>query len=185
MEKKNWDGSAQKITDRIRGPGTTPITLRVNGELYEAAVEPRTTLLDVLRDQLCLTGTKKVCDNGECGGCTVLLNGQPVYSCLTLAIECEGSEVVTIEGLSREGKLHPIQQAFIDEDGYQCGFCTPGQVLSIKALLDKTPNPSLEEIKRAVSGNLCRCGAYPKIFRAARTAADYVRAETGKGAENG
>lgn len=160
-----------------RGPGKTPIQLNVNGELYEVSVEPRRTLLDVLRKDLGLTGTKKGCDEGTCGSCTVLLDGKPVYSCLTLAIECEGHEIETIENLSRDGKLHPIQQAFIENDALQCGFCTPGQILSIKALLDSMPNPTLNDVKRAVSGNLCRCGAYPKIVPAALKATQHQKRE--------
>lgn len=155
----------------IRGPGKVPIRLSVNGLGYDLVVEPRRTLLDALRDDLGLTGTKKVCDSGTCGACTVILNGKTVYSCLTLAIECEGKDILTIEGLSENGRLHPIQEAFIEHDGFQCGFCTPGQILSVKVLLDRTPNPTPEQVKRAVSGNLCRCGAYPKIVRAGLAAA--------------
>src|SRR3990172_10943153 len=119
-----------------RGPGKTPVSLKVNHGLHTIFVEPRRTLLDALRKDLGLIGTKKACDEGTCGACTVLLNGKPVYACMALAIECEGKSIVTIEGLEKNGKLHPIQQAFIEEDALQCGFCTPGQVLSVKALLD-------------------------------------------------
>lgn len=158
-----------------RGPGKTAVELRVNGERHEISIEPRRTLLDALRKDLGLTGTKKSCDEGTCGSCTVLFDGRPVYSCLTLAIECEGHEIETIESLSREGQLHPIQQAFIEKDAFQCGFCTPGQVLSIKALLDINPNPTPDDVKRTVSGNLCRCGAYPKIVQAALKAAESLK----------
>ena len=160
-----------------KGSEKTQISLLVNGMRHQVFVEPRDTLLDVLRKDLGLTGTKKGCDEGTCGACTVLLDGKAIYSCITLAIECEGSALETIENLSHGDDLHPVQKAFIEHDGFQCGFCTPGQILSIKALLDQTPQPSEEDIKRAVSGNICRCGAYPKIFRAARKAAEYAKGE--------
>lgn len=152
-------------------PDKVKVILQVNGDRHEVYIEPRQTLLDTLRQDLGLTGTKKGCDEGTCGACTVLLDGQAIYSCLTLAVECEGQAVETIEALSKEGTLHRIQQAFIDQDGYQCGFCTPGQIMSVKALLDKKADPSADEVKRAVSGNLCRCGAYPNIVEAALAAA--------------
>ena len=157
-----------------KGLEKTQISLLVNGKRHQVFVEPRDTLLDVLRKDLGLTGTKKGCDEGTCGACTVILDGKAVYACIPLAIECEGSAIETIENLSRGGELHPVQKAFIDHDGFQCGFCTPGQILSIKALLDHTPNPSEQDIKRAVSGNICRCGAYPKIIQAAMTAAKEI-----------
>ncbi len=161
-----------------RGPEKTLIKLRINDELHEISVEPRRTLLDALRKDLGLTGTKKGCDEGTCGACTVLLDGKPIYACLALAIECEEHSIETIENLSKDGKLHPIQQAFIECDALQCGFCTPGQILSIKALLDSTPNPTPDDIKRAVSGNLCRCGAYLNVLRAALRAAERLRAKS-------
>ncbi len=164
----------------LHGPGKIPVTLRINGVDYPTDVEPRAFLLDVLRDELALTGTKKVCDNGECGACTVIIDDKLVYSCLTLAIECEGKEIRTIEGLATDGVPHPVQKAFIKEDGYQCGFCTPGQVLAVTYLLEHNPDPTLDEVKRGVSGNLCRCGAYPKIFKSALTAAKEM-----KGGRNG
>ncbi|MBN1686267.1 MAG: (2Fe-2S)-binding protein [Spirochaetales bacterium] len=151
------------------------MALRVNGVDYRIDIEPRAFLLDVLRDELSLTGTKKVCDNGQCGACSVIIDDKLVYSCLTLAIECEGKEIRTIEGLSAGGQSDPVQQAFIQEDGYQCGFCTPGQVMAVTHLLEHNPEPTLDEVKRGVSGNLCRCGAYPKIFEAALAAADLKR----------
>ena len=159
---------AQVVT---QGPDKVRVILQVNGDQHEVFIEPRQTLLDTLRKHLGLTGAKKGCDEGTCGACTVLLNGKAIYSCLTLAVECEGQSIETIEALSKDGRLHPIQQAFIDKDGYQCGFCTPGQILALKALLDQKSDPSADEIKRAVSGNLCRCGAYPKIVEAALAAA--------------
>ena len=158
-----------------RGPGKTPVKLTVNGREQEVLVEPRRTLLDVLRKDLGLRGTKKGCDEGTCGACTVLVDGRPVYSCMALAIEYEGKSIETVEGLETEGKLHPIQQAFIEEDGFQCGFCTPGQVLAAKALLDKNSHPTLEQVKDAMAGNLCRCGAYPKILKATLHAAERLR----------
>lgn len=155
-----------------RGPGKVAIRLMVNGAEHVLAVQPRRTLLEVLRDNLHLTGTKIGCGMGDCGACTVLLDGKPVYSCLTLALECEGRRIETIEGLEQEGKLHPVQEAFLETDAFQCGFCTPGQILAVKGLLDDNVSPALEEVKRAVSGNLCRCGAYPNIFRAALLASE-------------
>ena len=147
------------------------VVLNVNGSEHALAVEPRRTLLDALRDDLALTGTKKVCDMGDCGACTVLLEGRAVYSCLLLAIDCTGRPITTIEGLGG-ARLDPVQEAFIQADAFQCGFCTPGQILSLRALLDRTPQPSDEEILRAVTGNLCRCGAYVNILRAGRLAAE-------------
>jgi carbon-monoxide dehydrogenase small subunit len=147
------------------------IELNINGEVYELAVEPRTTLVKVLREDLGLTGTKHSCDTGDCGACTVLINGRPFASCLTLAIEAQGKEILTIEGLEKGGKLHPLQQAFVDYFAVQCGFCTPGMILSAKALLDKNPRPTEEEVREAVSGNLCRCTGYVKIIEAIMAAA--------------
>jgi aerobic-type carbon monoxide dehydrogenase small subunit (CoxS/CutS family) len=166
--------SAQSLRMRPNpfGPGKVPVHLRINGQSYQLLVESRRTLLDVLRLDLGLTGTKKGCDQGECGACTVLVDGQTAYSCLMLAIECQDREIVTIEGIMDGDQLHPIQKAFIEHDGYQCGFCTPGQVLAVKALLDEVPHPSEEQVKQAISGNLCRCGAYPKIIRAVMAAAE-------------
>jgi aerobic-type carbon monoxide dehydrogenase small subunit (CoxS/CutS family) len=149
-----------------------PVTLHVNGAEHALAPEPRRTLLDTLRHDLQLTGTKKVCDMGDCGACTILVDGRAMYACLLLAVDCQGRRITTIEGLTRDGQLDPVQQAFIEADAFQCGFCTPGQVMSLRALLNETPAPSDEEIRRAVSGNLCRCGAYVNILRAGRMAAD-------------
>jgi aerobic-type carbon monoxide dehydrogenase small subunit (CoxS/CutS family) len=165
----------KKLKIATRGPGKTAMKLIVNNEAHNVFVEPRRTLLDALRKDLGLTGTKKACDEGTCGACTVLLDGQPIYACMALAIECDGRSVETIEGLAQEGKLHPIQRAFIAEDALQCGFCTPGQIMSVKALLDVNSGPTLADVKRALSGNLCRCGAYPKIFKAALRAAELLR----------
>jgi len=149
-----------------RGPNAVDLSLTVNGRIAAAHVPPHRSLLDLLRDSLGLTGTKKVCNEGDCGACTVLVDGRAVYSCITLAIACEGRAVETIEGISTEGKLHPVQEAFIAHDAYQCGFCTPGQIMSIVGLLRTNGRPSEDDVKRAVAGNLCRCGAYTNIVKA-------------------
>src|SRR3990172_4239252 len=165
-------GQAQpQVGGEIRGQPRGALKLRVNGRASRLSVEPGWTLLDVLRNQLDLTGTKRVCDRGECGACTVLRDGQPIYSCLTLAIEAEGHDIQTIESLSADGRLHPLQEAFVKHDALQCGFCTPGMVMALKVLLDRNPNPSLDDIKDGLAGNLCKCGTYPKIFRAVQDAA--------------
>lgn len=156
---------------QVVGPGATAVSFEVNGHLAAVHVPPHRTLLDALRDELGLTGAKKVCDEGTCGACTVLLDGRPVYSCMTLAVACEGRSVETVEGLARDGELHPVQRAFIAKDAFQCGFCTPGQVMSVVALLRERQAPTPDEVRRAVSGNLCRCGAYPNIVAAALAAA--------------
>ena len=142
------------------------IELNVNGESYEVAVEPRMTLLEVLRDVLGLTGTKNGCSIGNCGSCTVLMDGKPVVSCLLLAMEAQDKDILTIEGLAKDGDLHALQQAFIDHGALQCGFCTPGMLLSAKALLDENPNPTEDEVKEAISGNLCRCTGYTDAVNA-------------------
>ena len=142
------------------------IKLRVNGEERQFEAEVGLTLLEALRDKLGLISVKLGCGTGGCGACTVILNGMPVNSCITLAAEVDGAEVTTVEGLMMNGGLHPLQQAFVENDALQCGFCTPGMLMAAKALLDERPNPSMEEIKEALSGNLCRCGCYPRIIRA-------------------
>jgi xanthine dehydrogenase YagT iron-sulfur-binding subunit len=151
------------------------IALTVNGRKVSLEVAANETLLDVLRDRLDLTGAKKVCDRGECGGCTVHLDGTPVYACMVLAIRSDGRTVRTIEGLAEGDKLHPVQEAFIEKDGYQCGYCTPGFIMASAAFLEKTPAPSLDEIKQALSGNLCRCGNYAKIYGAVDAAAKKLK----------
>lgn len=145
--------------------------LIVNGKKREVSPGPIESLAETLRDRLQLTGTKVSCGRGECGSCTVLLNGRTVYSCLTITNACEGASVTTIEGLAAPGSLHPMQRAFIDHDAVQCGFCTPGQVLAAVALLEETPVPDESQIRRAMSGNLCRCGTYPRILAAIRSVA--------------
>ena len=147
------------------------LRFRVNGDPVEVGVRDRETLLEVLRGRLGLTGTKQGCDVGDCGSCTVLLDGEPVLSCLTLAADVEGREVLTIEGLARGDELHPLQQAFLDAGAVQCGYCTPGMILTAKALLDRNPRPSRGEIRAALSGNLCRCTGYRKIVDAVELAA--------------
>jgi len=163
---------------------TQQISLNVNGVERVLPLSARHTLLDALRDELQLTGAKKGCDMGDCGACTVLVEGRAVYACLILAVDCEGRSITTIEGLSSGGELDPVQRAFIEADAFQCGFCTPGQIMSVKALLDATPSPSDEEIVLALSGNLCRCGAYQNILRAVRMAARLVRNEHATGNTN-
>jgi carbon-monoxide dehydrogenase small subunit len=140
------------------------VTLRVNGEEHQALIEPNRLLLHLLRDDLRLTGTKEGCSIGVCGACSVIVDGRLVSSCLTLAVGCNGKEITTIEGLVKDGKLHPLQQAFIEYGGFQCGICTPGQIMAAKALLDENPQPTEEEVKEWMSGNLCRCTGYYKIF---------------------
>ena len=154
----------------FRGPDAVDISLEVNGRAATAHLTPQRSLLELLRGPLGLTGTKLVCNAGTCGACTVLVDDRPVYSCITLAIACEGKHVETIEGISKDGALHPVQEAFIDHDAYQCGFCTPGQVMSIVALLRAKSRPTEDEMRRAVTGNLCRCGAYVNIVKAGMSA---------------
>ena len=158
------------------------IRTTVNGVTHELTVEPRKTLLAMLRDQLHLTGTKEGCSTGDCGACTVLMDGQPVTSCLVLGVEADGREIVTIEGLATDGKLHPIQDALVELGGLQCGFCTPGMVMSAVALLAANPNPTEQEIREAIAGNLCRCTGYGKIIAAIQKAAKAMRKPAKKAA---
>ena len=148
------------------------VHLNVNGRTYDLAVASHRSLLDVLRDDLDLTGAKRGCDRGECGSCTVLLDGKPVYACITLVGQVRGRQVLTVEALTQDGRLDPVQQAFLDEDGGQCGYCTPGFLMSARALLDANPTPSDADIREALSGNLCRCNAYGRILQSVRTAAN-------------
>lgn len=150
----------------MKKPAKRLISLKINGQEYEVAVHPNRTLLELLREDLMLTGTKQGCDDGACGACTVLLDGSPVRSCLLLAVEAENRQVTTIEGLAETEKLHPVQQAFVDHGAIQCGYCSPGMILTAKALLDKNPAPSEQDIKLAISGNFCRCTGYNKIVTA-------------------
>ncbi len=142
------------------------IALKINGDVHEVAIDPRRTLVEVLRDDLDMTGTKESCGDGDCGACTVIMDGKPVNACLTLALEAQGKDILTIEGVAQNGKLHPLQQAFIDHFAVQCGFCTPGMILSAKALLDKNPHPTELEVRKGIAGNLCRCTGYTKIVEA-------------------
>jgi xanthine dehydrogenase YagT iron-sulfur-binding subunit len=151
---------------------TATINLRINGSSRKVMVEPRWSLLYVLREVLGLTGTKIGCDRGECGACTVLIDGRPRYACMTLAVEAQGREITTLEGLMDGEKLGPVQQAFVEEDAFQCGFCTPGQIMAVEGLLRRNPNPTMEQIRHGLSGNLCRCAAYRHIFNAAAKAAE-------------
>jgi len=155
----------------LQGVASHNVTLQINGAEQVLELEPRRTLLDVLRIELGLTGAKRSCDMGNCGACTVLVDGHASYSCLLLAVDCPGRAITTIEGLAPQGALHRVQQAFVEADALQCGYCTPGQIMSLCGLLNENPSPSGDEILRAVSGNLCRCGAYRNIVRAGRIAA--------------
>ena len=157
------------------GPGKVPVTLNVNGKKLNAQLEPRVTLLDALRDQWELTGAKRVCDRGTCGACTVLMDGKTVYACSVLAIDAQNRQIITVEGLGEPGRLHPIQQAFVDNDAQQCGFCTPGFVLAMKALLDQHPNPTPEQVKQGLGGNFCRCGTYVGMRAALAQAAKTMK----------
>jgi xanthine dehydrogenase YagT iron-sulfur-binding subunit len=178
-------GAAAAATLRPRGAegaATTmpagelvPVKLVVNGLTHRLLVEPRWTLSFVLREKLALSGTKVGCERGECGACTVLIDGVARYSCLTLALEAEGHEITTVEGLVRDGQLSPVQQAFWDEDAYQCGYCTPGQIMAAEGLLRANPDPGFDEIRHGMAGNLCRCGAYGHIFKAVAKAAQSRR----------
>jgi xanthine dehydrogenase YagT iron-sulfur-binding subunit len=159
-----------KGTETLTSPAPITITLRVNGEDQKLTVAPWTTLLDALRDRLNLTGTKKGCDHGQCGACTVLIEGRRINSCLTLAVMKDGAQVTTIEGLAKNGALHPLQQAFIDHDAFQCGYCTPGQICSAAGLIAEGKAKTADEIRELMSGNICRCGAYPNILAAIQQA---------------
>ncbi len=172
-----------RVGSADQGPGALPVTLKVNGETLRMRLEPRVTLLDALRDHtrvdiheyVDLTGAKRVCDRGSCGACTVLLDGKTVYACSVLAIEAQGHEITTIEGVEKDGKPHPVQEEFVETDGLQCGFCTPGFVMSCAALLTENASPSDEEIRRALDGNICRCGTQPRVVEAVQRAAERVR----------
>jgi xanthine dehydrogenase YagT iron-sulfur-binding subunit len=159
----------------MRAGQASKVSLRINGETHVVLAEPRWTLLYVLREVIGLTGAKPGCERGECGACTVLIDGVPRYACLTLAVEAQGTEVTTLEGLMDGETLGPVQQAFAEADAFQCGYCTSGQIMAVEGLLRANPNPSAEEIRRGASGNLCRCGAYKHIFEAARRAAELKR----------
>ncbi len=172
--------SAAEHAPEVITPGEmSKVTLQINSRRHRLLIEPRWSLLYVIRERLGLTGTKVGCERGECGACTVLINGQPRYACLILAAEAEGTEVTTLEGLMKGEDLGPVQQAFLENDAFQCGYCTPGQIMAAEGLLRANPDPSVEEIRRGMSGNLCRCGTYPNIFKAVHRAAELKRAKGG------
>lgn len=154
---------AAGVPVKVHGPGKVPVELTIDGQKHKLQVEPRVTLLDAMRDQLDITGAKRVCDRGECGACTVLLDGKAVYACSVLAIEAQGKPITTVASLMQGDDLHPIQKAFVENDASQCGFCTPGFVVATKAFLDKHPDPTEEDLRRGLSGNYCRCGTYHGI----------------------
>jgi aerobic-type carbon monoxide dehydrogenase small subunit (CoxS/CutS family) len=157
------------------GPGAVAMKLNVNGRDVTVQAEPRTTLANVLRNELDLTGTKIVCDRGSCGGCTVMADGKAVYSCMMLAADAVGKKIRTVEGLANGGDLDPVQAAFVEKDALMCGFCTPGFVVSVRSLLNTNKNPTLDDVKAACAGNICRCGTYPRVFEAALAAAERMR----------
>lgn len=157
--------------EKVVGPGAVPVALKVNGETLKLQLEPRVTLLDALRNYSSLTGAKEGCDRASCGACTVMLDDVPIYSCQKLAIEAQGHSIATVEGLAANGKLSKVQQAFLEKDALMCGYCTPGFVMSVTALLKKNPRPTVDEIKHACAGNICRCGTHPRIIEAALQAA--------------
>ena len=166
-----FDPKIATTTSEELGPDAVRIAMKINGRTREIICEPRTTLSTALRDHLGLTGTKVVCDRGSCSACTVWLDGKPVNSCMTLALDVGEREITTIEGIAEDGELHPVQQAFIDHDATQCGYCTPGMVMSCVHLVENNPNPNLDDVKAATRGNLCRCGTYPHVFKATLDAA--------------
>jgi len=168
---------AQANAEKVHGPGAVPVTLRINGKEVVLHLEPRVTLLDALRNYSNHTGAKEVCDRGTCGACTVLLDDIPIYSCMKLAIDSQGRGITTVEGIAQSGRLSSLQQSFVDADALMCGYCTPGFVMSLTALLKRNPKPSLEEIGEACEGNLCRCGTYPRVMAAAQRAAGIQPAE--------
>jgi aerobic-type carbon monoxide dehydrogenase small subunit (CoxS/CutS family) len=165
------EAQARTAETKVIGPGPVEISLNINGQTKSVKIEPRDTLAHVLRDKLDMTGTKVVCDRGACSACTVYLNGTPVCSCMTLAIDVGNRPVKTIEGLAKGDQLHPVQEAFVEHDALQCGFCTSGMIMSCAALLERNPNPTEQDVRHAVRGNLCRCGTYPKVFEATLAAA--------------
>jgi aerobic-type carbon monoxide dehydrogenase small subunit (CoxS/CutS family) len=166
IETANALAREAKDINKVQGPEALPVKLHINGREHAVAIEPRDTLAQTLRDNIGLTGTKVVCDRGSCSACTVWIDKTPALACMTLSIDTAGRQITTIEGLSHGDTMHPVQAAFVKHDAMQCGFCTPGMVMSCAALLERNPNPNLSDVKHAVSGNLCRCGTYPKVFAA-------------------
>jgi xanthine dehydrogenase YagT iron-sulfur-binding subunit len=169
------DTAEAQTAAAVVGPDAAPLTLTINGQNRTVTVEPRTTLLDAMRQQLDLTGAKRVCDRGSCGACTVMLDKRTAYACSVLAVDAEGAEIRTIEGLTQGTVLHPVQQAIFEKDGTMCGFCTPGFVMSTVALLEKTPNPTAAQARKALDGNICRCGTYVRLLEAALSVKGGVR----------
>ena len=160
---------------KVAGPGEVPITLQINGKPYRTSVEPRSTLLDTLRHRLDITAAKRVCDRGTCGACTVIMDGKVVYACTVLAIDAQGRQIQTLEGLSQNGRPHPVSVAFTNNDAQQCGYCTPGFVVAAKGFLDRNPNPTYEQVKQGLGGNLCRCGTYVGVRKAVLDAAKEMK----------
>jgi xanthine dehydrogenase YagT iron-sulfur-binding subunit len=167
--------AAPQAGSQSLGPGAVPITLKINGKSHNLTLEPRVTLLDALRNHLDLTGAKKVCDRATCGACTVMVSGKVVYGCSVLAIDAQGKDIQTIEGLSTGTRLHPVSQAFVNHDGQQCGYCTPGFVMAAKGFLDRNPNPTYDQVKQGLGGNLCRCGTYVGVRQAVLEAAKEMK----------
>ena len=170
------EAEAQSPSARAVGPGEVPVQLMVNGKRLDLRIEPRVTLLDAIRDRGDMTGLKRVCDRGACGACTMIVDGRTVYSCSTLAIDVQGKQIRTVEGLASGPTLHPVQQAFCDVDALMCGFCTPGFVMATVALLEKTPNPTAEQARKGLDGNICRCGTFTRIMEATMKAKGVTRA---------
>jgi len=178
--ERNAEAAPAAAGAAVAGPGAVPITLTINGKPVNLTVEPRVTLIDALRDYVDLTGAKRVCDRGTCGACTVLMNGKSVYSCSVLAIDAQSKSIETIEGMTSPEKMHPVSQAFWENDAQQCGYCTSGFVVACKGFLDENPNPTEEDVKHGLGGNLCRCGTYMGVRAAALQAAKEM-----KGGKNG
>ncbi len=169
------EAHAEPAAGNVVGPGPVPITLNINGKPHNLNVEPRVTLLDALRNHLDLTGAKKVCDRATCGACTVIVSGKVVYSCTVLAIDAQGKEIQTIEGIASGDRLHPVSAAFVNHDAQQCGYCTPGFVMAAKGFLDHNPNPTMEQVEKGLGGNLCRCGTYVGVRKAVLEAAKEMK----------
>ncbi len=175
LEAIQAEAQSQPQSARVLGPGAVPIVLTINGKPHKLTVEPRVTLLDALREHLDLTGAKKACDRANCGACTVILAGKAVYACAVLAVDAQGKPIQTIEGLSTGARLHPVSAAFVRNDAQQCGYCTDGFVMAVKSFLDHNPNPTMEQVKEGLGGNVCRCGTYMGIRKAVLDAAKELR----------
>lgn len=169
------DGETAQAAPGTLGPGPVPVRLTINGRPYNLHIEPRVTLLDAVRDHAMLTGNKRVCDRGTCGACTMIVGGKVMYGCSVLAVDAVGKPIQTIEGIAPEGQLHPVSKAFVNHDAQQCGYCTPGFIMATKGFLDRNPNPTTEQIDKALSGNLCRCGTYMGMKAAVLEAAKEIK----------